>query len=82
MREYLERLGYPGTSSRRPLLWTLFVALMLVANAWNPDSRFGGRVMTGLALVFLGKYAADSWRRHHRAPVPPLGRVEWPADSE
>lgn len=79
MRGYLERLGYPGTSSVRPILWSLFVTFMLLANGW--DSGFGGHLIIGLGLVFIGRNTSDSWRKHRQPPVPPLGRVEWPADS-
>jgi hypothetical protein len=77
MRDYAERLGYPGTSSFRPLLWTLLVGFMLLGNGWA--SEFGGRVIIGLGLVFVGKYTADSWRKRRHPPVPPIGTVEWPA---
>lgn len=82
MRTFVDRLGYPGTAWRRPLLWTLGVALVIVAQAVPQhamNETFADRVFGDIGLLAIARYAGRSWRKHRVSPLPPLGRVAWPS---
>ena len=80
MRGFLDRLGFPGSSWRRPVLWTLLSVFVTLADALPPytGDNFGSRAFHGGALLVFGGYTANSWRKHRQLPIALLGRAEWP----
>lgn len=80
MRGFFDRLGYPGTAWRSPVLLALLLIVDIIFHglATHAGETFGGRVLHDLSLLGVAAATVRSGRKHRVLPLPPPALIAMP----